>query len=451
MRCAPAACAVVAGPVKTGYKSGYDQRLSSHAVKWPFKSSFWGGPHQSEPSYSWSGDAVADVAIAGGGYAGMSSAYYLKKAKPDLDIAIVESMYSGFGPSGRNFGFVSPGVREIRGGLGEKEDIGEQRAVTSYYLRMRRELERRMAESSIECDYQTEHLLEQALDEASWEGLQRTSAYLTAKGTPHVLVDRAHLATAAPFPYEVRGGLVRTAWRTLQPYKLARGLRQQLLGMGVRFLQGAPVTALESTESGAPVLRCGNGASIKARHAVFATNAYSRFLPFLDGLIFPRHTYVLATEPLSTEQLAPLGFHDYKAVNDAGFVFYYARVYRNQLLFGGGANTQGLFVESTVDTAADQKVAEYERIHREMLSRWPTLADTAIDAAWAGPIDGTPNFVPLVKPLDGWPNVVINIGYNGEGIVPANSSGLMTLGLVLGKSHFHAEAEQIRQIFLRPK
>jgi glycine/D-amino acid oxidase-like deaminating enzyme len=420
-------------------------------VNWPFKPSFWGAPQQTEPVYSWSNDTVADVAIAGGGYAGMSTAYYLKKAKPDLDIAIVESMYSGFGPSGRNFGFVSPGVREIRGGLGEQEDINEQRTVTAYYLRMREELERRIAEGGIECDYNTEPLLEQALDDASWEALNRTSAYLTAKGTPHFLIDRARLASAAPFPYEVRGGLVRTAWRTLQPYKLARGFRQQLLGMGVRFLEGTPVTALESSESGAPVLRCGNGASIKAQHAVFATNAYSRVLPFLSDLIFPRHTYVLATEPLSTEQLKPLGFHDYKAVNDAGFVFYYARIYRNRLLFGGGANTQGLFVESTVDTAADQKVAEYERIHREMLRRWPTLTDTAIDTAWSGPIDGTPNFVPVVRALDGWPNVVVNIGYNGEGIIPANSSGLMTLGLVLGKSHVHAQAEQIRQIFLRPR
>jgi glycine/D-amino acid oxidase-like deaminating enzyme len=221
--------------------------------------------------------------------------------------------------------------------------------------------------------------------------------------------------------------------------------------MGVRFLEGAAVTGLESAESGTPVLQCGNGASIKARHAVFATNAYSRFLPFLKDLIFPRHTYVLATERLSREQLAGLGFRDYKAVNDVGFVFYYARIYQNRLLFGGGANTQGLFVESTVDTAADQKVSEYERIHKEMLRRWPALADAAIDTAWAGPIDGTPSFVPSVKPLDGWSNVIVNIGYNGEGIIPANSSGLMTLGLVLGKSHAHAEAEQIRQIFLRPR
>jgi gamma-glutamylputrescine oxidase len=361
----------------------------------------------------------------------------------------VESTYTGFGPSGRNFGFVSPGVREIRGGLGEKEDMDEQRLVTTYYLRMREELERRIAEAGIDCDYNTEHLLEQALDDASWEALKRTSAYLTAKGTPHFLVDRAHLAIAAPFPYEVRGGLVRTAWRTLQPYKLARGFRQQLLGMGVRFLEGAPVTALESAESGIPVLRCGNGASIKARHAIFATNAYSRFLPFLNDIVYPRHTYVLATEPLSAEQLAPLGFHDYKAVKDVGFVFHYARIYQNRLLFGGGANSQGLFVESTVDTAADQKASEYDRIYREMIKRWPTLADTAIDTAWSGAIDGTPSFVPVVEPLEGWPNVIVNIGCNGEGIIPANSSGLMTRGLVLGKSQVHAEAEQIRQIFLR--
>ena len=63
--------------------------------------SFWyatdGLPTPREPL---SGDAGADVVIVGGGYTGLWTAYYLKKAAPFLDIAVLESRFCGYGASG---------------------------------------------------------------------------------------------------------------------------------------------------------------------------------------------------------------------------------------------------------------------------------------------------------------------------------------------------------------
>ena len=54
-----------------------------------------------------SASRTADVVIAGGGYTGLWTAYYLKQAQPDLEIVVLEREFCGFGASGRNGGWVS--------------------------------------------------------------------------------------------------------------------------------------------------------------------------------------------------------------------------------------------------------------------------------------------------------------------------------------------------------
>jgi glycine/D-amino acid oxidase-like deaminating enzyme len=53
------------------------------------------------------GSRTADVVIAGGGYTGLWTAYYLKRAQPELEIVVLEREFCGFGASGRNGGWVS--------------------------------------------------------------------------------------------------------------------------------------------------------------------------------------------------------------------------------------------------------------------------------------------------------------------------------------------------------
>src|SRR5919198_5080148 len=53
------------------------------------------------------GDVDADVAIVGGGYTGMWSAWFLKQLEPEASVALVEAGHCGTGPSGRNGGFVN--------------------------------------------------------------------------------------------------------------------------------------------------------------------------------------------------------------------------------------------------------------------------------------------------------------------------------------------------------
>jgi glycine/D-amino acid oxidase-like deaminating enzyme len=46
-----------------------------------------------------------DVAIIGGGYTGLTTAYELRRADPSLDVAVLEAREIGYGSSGRNGSF----------------------------------------------------------------------------------------------------------------------------------------------------------------------------------------------------------------------------------------------------------------------------------------------------------------------------------------------------------
>jgi len=52
------------------------------------------------------GDTTADVAIVGGGYTGMWTAYFLGEIAPETRIVLLEADICGGGPSGRNGGFL---------------------------------------------------------------------------------------------------------------------------------------------------------------------------------------------------------------------------------------------------------------------------------------------------------------------------------------------------------
>src|ERR671937_919002 len=66
------------------------------------------------PREQLSGDHTCDVAIVGGGFGGLWTAYYLKAADPSLRVTVVEAEIAGFGAAGRNGGFVSGGIPGTR-------------------------------------------------------------------------------------------------------------------------------------------------------------------------------------------------------------------------------------------------------------------------------------------------------------------------------------------------
>lgn len=410
------------------------------APEFPYRTSFW---IEKEPDRAPRMEATVrvDIAVVGGGFAGLSSARCLKEADPSLDVALVEAEYVGFGASGRNAGFVSPmpPVTWIAEDLTESNRRENVRWAVSYIYQQARELETLIEQEGIACDFRPAQLIITAPGRFRWNALKWVASQFEAVGLPCRTMPQAELRDSARYPG--RGDIVMKA-SSLQPYHLARGLLQVIRRRGVRVYEGTRVSRMTPTETGVELLMQ-NGARLYARNVVLATNAYTPQLRFGPRTLFPHssHTCMIATEPLDEATRERFGFRG-SCLGDVSLDLVYTRMYRDRLLFGGGGT-----VSSRADTAADQNASYYRGLRAGMVRRFPFLDGVRLDAAWGGPIHETITDAPVVRPAAGSPRVVLNVGYSSSGVALTQFSGRMVAGLVLGKPHIDPDAERLRRMY----
>ena len=228
------------------------------------------------PAPPLSGELAVDVAIVGGGYTGMWTAWFLTEMAPQLRIAILEADICGGGPSGRNGGFLHgwwenlPYLVELYGAdagleLARSADevvggIGawcEQHGVDAWYTPR--------GYLRVNAFPATPH---------DWDGLPDQLARLGApEQLIHVEPSEVQLICASP-PF--RAGLMMPSAATVQPARLARGLRRVLLERGVRIHEA---TEVRRFDPGSPVRLTTSDGRVTAYQAVLAANAWASGWP----------------------------------------------------------------------------------------------------------------------------------------------------------------------------
>ena len=127
--------------------------------------SYWMTTREYLPGEPLQGDIDVDVAIIGGGFTGLSSAYHIKKAEPNLRVALLENQIIGFGASGRNGGFnmtlfgLTLSITALR--------FGKQKAKEAHHYMERAVdyLKELIGELKMDCDYEHPGFLRVATSE----------------------------------------------------------------------------------------------------------------------------------------------------------------------------------------------------------------------------------------------------------------------------------------------
>jgi glycine/D-amino acid oxidase-like deaminating enzyme len=382
------------------------------------------------PAPALSADADAEVAIVGGGYAGLWTAIRLKQRDPSCDVVVLERDLCGAGASGRNGGQAHGWWRQLAvlsELCGEREALRLVRAADDAL----EEIGALDASGEVVSQFARTGLHWTATTPAQIGAWESTVALAERHGaTVFRRLEREELWQRTGSRAHLAGVLELPA-AAVHPGLLARGLRDKALALGVRLHEGTAMTALERGAAGAVVVT--PGGRLTARRVVLATNAWAASRPELRSRLYVVSSQVVATPPIP-ERLAELGLGPDVRIHDSqDRVLYYGTTRDHRLVFGrgGGSVAPGGRIGRAFDDSprwAADAATELRRIY-------PSLADVPLSGHWAGPIDRTTSGLPLLGRLGGAggrDDVLVGLGWSGTGIVQAAVGGHVLASLALG-------------------
>jgi glycine/D-amino acid oxidase-like deaminating enzyme len=391
--------------------------------------SFWLGttPDELVPGDPLPGDQDVDVAIAGAGFTGLWTAYYLAKASPGLRIAVCERDIAGFGASGRNGGWCSA---LFPASLAKLERMAGRNAAVAMYRAMQEtvdEVGRAAAAEGIDCHWAKGGTVMLARSPAQLQRAEEEVAEYRAFGFGEAdlrLLNRAEAAERV-----AASGLLGATYTphcaAIHPARLARGLAAAVRKRGVRLYEQTPVTGVSAGE-----LRTTRG-TVRAEYVIRATEGYTPELPGLHRAIAPVYSLMIATAPLPESTWAQIGLAGRPTFGDfRHLIIYGQRTADGRLAFGGRGAPYHF--GSAIRPEFDQVPAVFGALRRSLGELFPALGDVPVTHTWGGPL-GVPRDWCASAGLDratglGWAG-----GYVGDGVSTTNLAGRTVADLVLGR------------------
>jgi len=369
------------------------------------------------------GEHRCDVAVVGGGLAGLSAALELRER--GFDVLLLEAQEIGHGASGRN------GGQAIYGLACDITTIEDQlgRDAARQVFRMSIEaldlIRERIVRFVIDCDWRDGYL--GVATGARKARALRDEVELLAARHDHRLqwiegpdlqgwIDSPRYVAAAHDP---RSG-------HLHPLKYTLGLSQAAAGLGVRLHERSAVTRIARQDTGVQ-LAIEGGANVSAKHALLAGNVYldafaPALAPALGRRIMPVGTYIVCSQRLEAARAAaliPCG----AAVCDNNFVLDYFRTTADhRLLYGGRVSYS---TRTPTDLAASMQ--------RRMTATFPQLRGVGIDYAWGGFVDISMSRAPDFGRLPDFDDRVYYLqGFSGHGLALTGLAGKLVAEAMAG-------------------
>ena len=385
-----------------------------------------------------------DVAVVGGGYTGLWTAYYLKRADPSLRVVVLEREFAGCGASGRNGGWLT---NEITGGVeGYRRSHGAA-AVDAFQLAVDetvQEVVRVAAAEGIDADVHLggEHTV--ARGPAQLARLRALHASMASRAGTDVRWLDAEEATARIGVAGTSAALWHPHCARIHPAKLARGLADAVVRLGVELHEGTRATSVAPgrvvTEVGG---LGGERGEVRARVVVRATEGYTADLAGHHRDWLPMNSSMVVTAPLPAAVWEAIGWDGRATLGDAAHVYAYAQRTADDRIAIGGRGVPYSYGSRTARTTADGETpARTVEGLRTVLERFfPVLRELTPDGraplehAWSGVLAVPRDWhasVGLERAADGtalaWAG-----GYVGTGVTATNLAGRTLRDLVLGQ------------------
>ncbi|HMT04595.1 MAG: FAD-dependent oxidoreductase [Solirubrobacterales bacterium] len=385
------------------------------------------GPQPEQPSLE--GAHSFDALVIGGGFTGLWTAYHLKTAEPDLKIGLLESGSIGHGPSGRNGGFVDA-MWVSFASLAARYGPGPALALARASERSVAQVGEFCEQHQVDAWYRPSGYLNVSTapaQDGSWErNLNAMREAGIVDGPRELTAKQVQAVCASP---AFRSGVHYGAAATVQPARLAFGIRDAISDLGVELFEGSPAIRVE--DSGPRVKVHTPAGTADAARVVLANGPAlaGQGSPFRRNVTLAS-SHMVITEPVP-EVVDELGWTGGEAISDCRALLTYFRTTpdgRIALGWGGGRIAAGSrrFGRSELDAEV------IEGVIRALTRYFPMLRDKRIDYAWGGPIDTSATHQPHVVSLPSG-RAFAAFGYTGNGVGPSQMVGRSLASLVLDR------------------
>ena len=374
------------------------------------------------------GTSSCDVCVIGAGFTGISTALHL--AERGYKVIVLEANRVGWGASGRNGGQLIGGIS----GEERLEKSGDE-GIADLLWQMRwaghEIIKQRVEKYGIDCDLKFGYM-DVAIKPRHWRGLQEHYEYLQRPDFPYEtrLVPKQEIAGVIGTNAYI-GGLVNMADGHLHPLNLCLGEAAAAAQQGAVIHEQSPVVRIEHGSK--PRVHTAEG-SVTCDFVALAGNAYHRLeARRLSGIVFPAGSFIIATEPLSEQQVAEINPLDL-AVCDPNHVLDYFRLSADKrLLFGGRCNYSGREPRSIKKS-----------IFPRMVKIFPQLKDARIDYEWGGRLGIVINRAPHIGRLED--NVFYSQGYSGHGVNVTHLAGQVVADAIAGTYERFDVFEKVKHV-----
>ena len=366
----------------------------------------------------------ADIAIIGGGFTGMSTAWHLSERFPDHRIVLLEAVRLANGGSGRNGGMM----------LGWKDGLA-----SGDLDRLRR---------SYEAGVEGVNIIQQILAACGVEHLCRRTGSadsftnprdaelareecerLQAAGIPIQFCDRDEMRRRLGAEH-IHGAEVDPNAGQLDGLGMIQAMAPILEARGVTIHEGSPVNRIRESRQIDLELPTG---TVRAGSIVLATNAYTPALGYFRHQIFALHSHVVGSRPLSMEEWASRGWRETFGVSDDSDRISYGAINpRGQLIFGGGNNATYTYHYGGKTAYLGTGEDATRHVKAKLLHYFPAFKDLDLPYAWTGPLGLTMSRVPFMGVRGARRNIYYAVGFSGHGVTLANLAGKVIRDLYSG-------------------
>jgi glycine/D-amino acid oxidase-like deaminating enzyme len=373
------------------------------------------------------GERRADVVVVGGGYTGLWTAWHLKRLEPEARVALCEAGICGEGPSGRNGGFVNAlwfSLRALRQRFG---DDGA-RLIAAAAQDSVEQIGRFCAEQQVEAWFRQSGYM-QVSTAPAWDGAWEPAVAAARElGFDHVWRPLSEAAVAERCASPIfRAGVLYPEAATVQPARLARGLRARVIAAGVEVFERSPVRGVRGRNGS--VLVQGVWGTIRAGAGVLATGGQLAGLPRMGRRLTLTSSHMVITEPVP-DLLEEIGWKGGECITDSRAMIHYFRTTPDgRIAFGWGGGRVAYDAHTYGRAERDPDVIAQIELHLHRF--FPGLRGRRIEHAWGGPIDVSPTHLPVIDQLE--PGVHCAFGYTGHGVGPSQMVGRTLASLALDR------------------